>query len=302
MSPTLIGADVGGTKTAVAVGDGERILGRVEGPGAAIRPGRTLVSASTIADLVRQALAAAQRIRGDVLVVGAAGAGRESERSELHQALRGEGLATRVSVTTDIEIALVAAFGDEPGIVVSAGTGSIAVARDRSGQMHRAGGYGWQIGDEGSGYAIGRAGLNAVTRAVDGRGPRTKLSERLPLSARCADFDALVRWAAAANAAEVAALAPSVLEVAAAGDAVAREIIATAAGELALLVSTLLSRVAKGEKVSVAASGSLLAPDQMLFQTMKAQLADEKRVRVSDAPIDPVLGALRKAQATLSAQ
>src|SRR6187549_1924344 len=112
----LIGADVGGTKTAVAVSDGEQILARVEGPGAAVRPGRALASAGAVAETVRQALAKAGRLSGDVLVVGAAGAGREPEREELHTALRTEGLATTVVVTTDIDLALAAAFPSGPGI------------------------------------------------------------------------------------------------------------------------------------------------------------------------------------------
>src|SRR3954469_5677036 len=99
MPKVLIGADVGGTKTAVAVSRDGKIVGRADGPGAALRPGRALVSSSAIADVVRQALAAAGLLMGDVLVVGAAGAGREPEREELRKALRGENVATTVVVT-----------------------------------------------------------------------------------------------------------------------------------------------------------------------------------------------------------
>ena len=74
MARILIGADVGGTKTAVAVAENDKILGRADGPGAAVRPGRALVAATTITEVVRRALAAAGRLNGDVLVVGAAGA------------------------------------------------------------------------------------------------------------------------------------------------------------------------------------------------------------------------------------
>ena len=97
-----------------------------------MRPGRALASAGVIAEVVRYALSVAGRLTGDVLVVGAAGAGRELEQDELRKALRGENLATKVVVVTDIEIALEAAFADGPGIVVSAGTGSVAVGRDRT--------------------------------------------------------------------------------------------------------------------------------------------------------------------------
>ena len=71
------------------------------------------------------------------------------------------------------------------------------------------------MGDEGSGYAIGRAALGAVSRAHDGRSPRTALTERVLGATRSTDFDALVRWAAGATPAEIAALAPHVLEIAA---------------------------------------------------------------------------------------
>ena len=81
------------------------------------------------------------------------------------------------------------------------------------------------MGDEGSGYAIGRAALGAVSRAADGRSPRTALSERVLAASRSENFDALVRWAAGASPAEVAALAPHVLDVAAHGDPLAQGIL-----------------------------------------------------------------------------
>jgi glucosamine kinase len=238
--PILIGADVGGSKTAVGISEpGGPIVSRADGPGAAVRPGRALASAGVIAEVVRRALAGIGKLGGDVLVVGAAGAGRDPERTELQKALRAETLADTVVVTTDIEIALEGAF-EGPGIVVSAGTGSIAVGRDRQGKRRRIGGYGWQMGDEGSGYGIGRAALGAVSRAYDGRSPRTALTDRVLEITRSADFDALVRWAAGASPAEIAGLAPAVLQVAAQGDPLAQGIADYAARELCQLAICLL--------------------------------------------------------------
>jgi glucosamine kinase len=298
-SKILIGADVGGTKTAVAVAEDGRIVGRADGPGAAVRPGRALASASTITEVVRSALSNAGRITGDVLVVGAAGAGREPERDELRKALRSENVAAQVVVTTDIEIALEAAFAGAPGIVVSAGTGSVAVGRDRTGKRHRIGGYGWQMGDEGSGYAIGRASLGAVSRAVDGRSPQTALSERLLRATRSADFDALVRWAAGASPAEVAALAPHVLAVAAEGDPLAQGIADYAARELSQLAICLVPKMDIAKPVPVAVTGGLLSPNQPLRQTLLAKLAEEPAFQPSDLSVDSVAGALRLAAATM---
>lgn len=291
----LIGADVGGTKTAVAVSEGGKIIGHAEGPGAAVRPGRSLVSAGIIADVTRQALSAAGKLRGDVLVVGAAGAGRQPEQNELQLALRGEALAERVVVTTDIEVALAGAFGDGPGIVISAGTGSVAVGRDAQGQLHRAGGYGWQMGDEGSGYAIGRAALGAVSRAIDGRSPETQLKRRLFEVTRSADFDALVRWAATAGPAEVASLAPHTLETASQGDLVAQGIADYAARELSQLAVHILPGIGGEATVRVAITGGLLA-NAGLRKAVLAKLADEPRLAPIEVPVDAVAGALRIAE------
>jgi glucosamine kinase len=292
MPKILIGADVGGTKTAVAVSVDGEIVGRAEGPGAAVRPGRALASASTIVEVVRRALSAAARLTGDVLLVGAAGAGREPEREELRIALRSENLVSQVIVTTDIEIALAAAFADGPGIVVSAGTGSVAVGRDRTGKRHRIGGYGWQMGDEGSGYAIGRASLGAVSRAKDGRSPPTALSERLLRATRSSDFDALVRWAAGASPAEVAALAPHVLGVAAAGDPLAQGIADYAARELSQLAICLIPKMEIDPPVPVAVTGGLLSQDQPLRRALVAKLREESVFAPTTEPVDAVAGAL----------
>ncbi len=291
----LIGADVGGSKTAVGISQGGEVLARADGPGAAVRPGRALASASIIAEVVRRALAQFGKLAGDVLVVGAAGAGREPERDELRKALRAETLADRVVVTTDIEIALAGAFEQGSGMVVSAGTGSIAVGRDRHGKRFRIGGYGWQMGDEGSGYAIGRAALGAVSRAQDGRSPRTALTERVLGAARSADFDALVRWAAGASPAEIAALAPHVLEVASQGDPLAQGIADYAARELSQLAICLLPMMDVEPPVGVALTGGLLSSDQPLRRSVLAKLAEQSALRTIDEPVDAVVGALRLA-------
>jgi len=292
----LIGADVGGSKTAVGVSDGQTIVARAEGPGAAVRPGRAMVSASVIAEVVRRALAGAGRLSGDVLYIGAAGAGREPEREELRKALRGENLATAVVVSTDIEIALAAVFDDGPGIVVSAGTGSVAVGRDRAGTRHRIGGYGWQMGDEGSGYAVGRAALGAVSRAADGRSPRTALSDRVLAATRSENFDALVRWAAAASPAEVAALAPHVLDVASHGDPIAQGVCDYAARELTQLAVCLLPVMDLEPPVGVAVTGGLLSADGPLRRSVLTKLREDANLAPMEARVDAVEGAIRLAK------
>src|SRR5204863_9042571 len=130
--------------------------------------------AKSAAVLAERARRAAARARVDLpvgrAVGGAAGAGRGQEQAELAAARVEAGVARRVRVLTDGEVALATAFGAGPGILVNAGTGSIAYARDPAGELHRAGGYGWQLGDEGGGYWLGRRALDVAARSHDGRG------------------------------------------------------------------------------------------------------------------------------------
>jgi N-acetylglucosamine kinase-like BadF-type ATPase len=291
----IVGVDAGGSKTrAVAWKDGEAV-GQAQGGAGAVRPGRALAAAGIIAEQARRVLANAGVLRADTLVVGAAGVGREVERRELGQALRGESVAERVVVVTDVELAEAAAFGDGPGIVLSAGTGSIAVGRDATGESFRQGGYGWQMSDEGSGYAIARLALVAVGRAADGRGEETSLTPELLRVQRCAGLDELVRWSTTAAVVEVAALASVVLAAAAAGDAVAEGITAYAALELTELVARLTDQITQPQPVPVALAGSLLGPGSPLRDRVLARLAAMPLVRAQQMPVDPLDGALHLA-------
>jgi N-acetylglucosamine kinase-like BadF-type ATPase len=295
---SFIGVDAGGSKTAVLLANGEQIVARASGPPGAVRPGRALQAASRIAAVVRRALTDGRLLEADVLVVGAAGVGREPERGELREGLRGERLARHIVVTGDLDIALEAAFGAGPGIVLVSGTGSVAVARTPDGKLHRQGGYGWQMGDEGSGYWVGRAALLAAGRARDGRAERTALTEALLGHAPVKTFDELVRWSGSAEPGEIAALAPLLFRVAAKGDAVAQSIIEAAAESLAGLVIPLVSRFAGRGHIALAVAGGNLAPERGLRVPVLAKLRRINRLTVREDPLDPAEGALAMARRT----
>lgn len=290
MTQIIAGADVGGSKSAAAVWKDGTEVARVSGVGAAVRPGRALSSAATIATLVRSALTSAGLLRADLLVVGAAGAGREPEAGDLARALRNEDMAARVHVTTDLALLLEAAFPDGPGLVLAAGTGSVAVARTASGTIERAGGYGWQMGDEGGGYDIGRAVLRAVGRAADGRGPATSLEHSARELARAEDLPALIRWAASAGVAEIAALGRAAVRAAEAGDEVAKGIVESAAEELASLALSLARRTG----VNQAAIGGGLAGSELMRREISARLQAGK-LTVQEGVPDALDGAKKVA-------
>ena len=166
--PYYLGIDGGGTKTTCAVGDESRLLATATaGPSNIVRAGEAEARES-LQQSVRQACAAAGVTPAQIsqTCVGGSGAARP-ELAEIVRRSLAEILPTPIQVVGDMQIALEAAFDTGPGVIVIAGTGSIACGRDRQGTTLRAGGWGFAIGDEGSAHWIGRAAVKAVLRAAD---------------------------------------------------------------------------------------------------------------------------------------
>ncbi len=297
-SDVFLGADAGGSHTTVVIGTADlTILGRADGPPAAMKPGGAPASAAVLSETGRRAAAqGGVDLPVERALVAAAGAGRAQERTELEAALVQAGLARRVRVMADGEVALSTAFADGAGIIVSAGTGSIAYARDPAGQLHRAGGYGWQLGDEGGGYWLGRRALDVAARAQDGRGEGSTLLARLLAALGLRTFDDLVRWTATASPAQVAALAPQVLNAAGEGEVVAQRVVEDAARELVALVVTLERHYPGTGPVPVATTGGLLVAHSPLADAFRRKLAAQsKRARPDKTRVDTPVGALRLA-------
>ncbi len=164
----------------------------------------------------------------DEVIVGAAGALAAPDAARaLAGALLASLRAQRIAVTSDAVIAHAGALDGQPGVVLVAGTGVVALAIDANGALRTADGWGPSLGDEGGGTWIGAAGLRAALRAHDGRGPSTTL-----LAAASARFGAPETWPAQlTDAAALASFAPDVL--AAEGDAAAMAIVSAAAEALA---------------------------------------------------------------------
>ena len=298
----LIGVDAGASHTTAAVANEHgTVLVRSDGGPGAMRPGEAAAVAARILETCRDALRKAEReVRGDVLVVGAAGVGREAERLALQAALEETGLAPRVAVTVDGAIALQAAFSDGPGIVLLAGTGSVAWARlpGGAGVTTRIGGLGPVMGDQGSGYDLARQALRAAGLAIEGRGRRTLLAGSILKQLRLAGLPDLVRWATTADVPAVASLAPEVLAAAEEGDAVAGALVDTSADDLANHVRALAERFPRDIRVGVALGGSLLARSEDYRKRVVARIvADVPSATIRPETVDPVLGAVQLARA-----
>ncbi|MGH7643955.1 MAG: N-acetylglucosamine kinase, partial [Gemmatimonadales bacterium] len=217
------------------------------------------------------------------------------------RALERAGVAARVRIVMDVEVALRAAFGRGPGILLNAGTGAIAVAHDSQGALRRAGGYGWQLGDEGGGYWMGRRALAAVGRAQDGRGDAGALPQRLLGALGLAAFDDLVAWSTIATPAQVAQLATEVLAAARDGDPAAGALLAQAARELASLIHALERWFASDTEVPVVLTGGLLGPSSPLRRQVRDAVSlAMPRAQLREGDVDPVAGAVELAGELLS--
>jgi glucosamine kinase len=294
------GIDAGASHTEAAVSDETlRPAARWRGLGAAMQPGGAAQASRVILDVLSAALEASGLGSDlDGVVVGATGAGQKEAQSELEGALRASlGDKTAVKVTTDAEIALRSAFGDWPGVVVMAGSGSIAYGRGPDGESWRSGGLGWRFGDEGSGFWLGSEAVSAIGRAVDGRGPETKLTSLIQAEAGTDSVASTMLWAERAERSQVARLARAVCTAAKAGDSVACELVETAANNLATHVGTLVRKYPGGSAVKLAVGGGLLSADSPVRHTLESKIHEQlPEVEVLDISIDPPGGALAMAR------
>jgi glucosamine kinase len=301
MTFIVIGIDGGGSKTHAMVADEQgHTIAETVGPGSAVRPGRAEQSATVIADVVRDALASCEmtHVTPRVLCVGVAGAGRETERNELWQALIARDLASELVIHSDFSIALDDAFGDGPGVLLISGTGSVAFGRGPAGATARCGGWGPVCGDEGSGAWIGRRALSVVTAAADGREPETSLTGAILTAAQVNESSDLIGWAANASPAQLASLAPTVLSVADAGDLRANALVSLAVEELVLHIRALARQLFGDERaaVPVALTGGMLARGSTLRKRLEHRLKSAvPGASVSVDPVVPARGAVRAA-------
>ncbi len=254
----VIGIDAGGTYTRLCArsNDGTPDLILNGDPANALRQGEAR-SASVLAELIRGALAQRQKYVLRAIHAGVAGAGSQGVQTNMARRLRRRLQLDQeciVAVSHDGITAIEGAFAGESGLLFIAGTGSGVLARTMDGETGHAGGWGYVIGDEGSGQALGRRGLAAVAHAIDG-GPVTALSALLQERFGIADRDALL-GAVFDRTWPIQQVAPLVLHTAEAGDLVTAHIVHSEVMALARQAEWLLKRV-KNVDPRFAISGGL---------------------------------------------
>ena len=258
-----IGIDGGGTKTKCVLADDQlKILAEAEaGPTNPLAVG--VDKSSEILFKLVQNVTRKTSVRSiEFVVIGLAGAGRKMIAGEIENRLK---LLTKrkkvsiknIKVLSDVEIALEGAFAGAPGIILIAGTGSIVLGKNKNGKLFRAGGFGKVIGDEGSGYSIGKKALQSISKELDGRGSKTFLTTILSQKFGIKNRDDLIT-AVYSSGFDIARFAEHVIAAAQLGDKIARNILADESDELVCHIETLYKQLG-GKKISLCLSGGLLS-------------------------------------------
>jgi glucosamine kinase len=275
----VIGIDGGGSKTrALLVGFDGEVIAEVTGGASNLQKKGVHDAAELFFDLVQKCASKAEAPHDAIahVVIGAAGAGRPSTRSELGSAIsavaqKNKFPLAQVTVETDARIALEAAFPAKPVIALLAGTGSIALYRADDGRIHRAGGWGSVIGDEGSGFAIARDACAAVMRQHDGRSEKTILTEKALAFFGLSEIEDLIPKIHGEKA-ELAPFAEKVFEAVTGRDRVARQILVRNASELVEHVRILTLAHPPKNKLPVCPMGGMLENDNEYSKLVREKL------------------------------
>jgi glucosamine kinase len=294
----FLGIDGGGSKTSCLIGDEQSVLGSGAAAGSnVVRVGEAHARAA-LANAVRQACAAAGIHPSQInrTCIGLAGAASPGV-SELVRRMMAEIVSGEIQVAGDMVITLEAAFGVGPGVVVIAGTGSIAYGRNTKGEIARAGGWGFAVSDEGSGHWIGLAAISSALRARD-QGRSKELYCRILKAWHLEADEQLILAANATPPPNFAALFPVVLSAAESGDPVAGEILSKAGSELADLARIVVGRIfPKAEAVPVAMSGGVFGNSAQVREVFYNRLRTKSSgIVLNEYVVQPVRGALELAR------
>jgi N-acetylglucosamine kinase-like BadF-type ATPase len=292
-----VGVDAGGSSTVAALSRDGSYESSAHGGPANASSGGVVAAAETIAGVVRQLVEDSDPA---ALFVAAAGAGRAGVREALTGALAAAFPTTeRIAVEDDARAALRAVIPEGPGVVLVAGTGSVAYGENGDLRV-RTGGAGYVLGDEGSGFAIGLAALKLLARTFDGR---ARPDETTALAARAFDaedrdalFGAIYRERL--DVARVAGLAPSIIAFAGKGNRASTKIVQSAALELGDLLRSAVQQCGLADASPVVGfSGGLLRENSLLSFLLETRVTNEiPGASVLRARDEPARAALRFAE------
>lgn len=298
MNRYVIGVDGGGTKTEFVLLDySGNVIGRAKGDSTNYQAvgGEKLKEEllKGFNSLISSTNVASNKI--EHIFLGLAGAGRESDRKEIVGLFNDGEFNKKIAVDSDAMVALAGAFGTGPGIIIIAGTGAICFGKNREGKIVRSGGWGYLLGDEGSGYFIGREAIIAALKDLDGRGEKTKLKSSLEKHFNLSVMDQIIPqiYQNRIDRVAIADLAPIVFEHAGQGDAVAEEIIRRTGKELGILAKAVALRLNfESDEIKVALIGSIFKQKEILINEISKELYEVSwNLEISEPMFAPQYGA-----------
>jgi len=293
----ILGIDGGGTKTLALVAD---LRGNILGAGLSTGSNYHTVGLENairaIKDASQQAISNANISNIKSACFGLAGIGRQNNYKILFPELVNLAIADNILLKHDAFIALSGATICQPGVIVIAGTGSMAFGMNLSGDEERSGGWGYLLGDEGSAYYIGRQALSYACKDFDGRGSKTSLLKSIMAHFELEDFAQIVKkiYSEKTSPHDIAAIAPIVTRQARLNDEIALEILRDSAFELALSTKSVIKKLKMtGEKVLVATCGSVFDAGELLLKHFREHIkSDFPLAEIVSPKFKPATGAL----------
>ena len=292
----VLGIDAGGTKTVCLLADDTgNIVAEARAGGANLQAAGELEVEKVLHRVMEEAIGS-RAVVPTAICLGIAGVDRPDDYAVVSAIMRRIGYKARIVVVNDALVALEAGAPGQPGIVVISGTGSISYGRNAKGEAARAGGWGYVLGDEGSGYWIGRAALRAVLRQADRRGPDTVLTELLLQHFGVSAPPELIHevYNKELKPPAIGALATCVQAAFSQGDPVAIGILRGAANELEMFALSVARRLELvGQQVVFILAGGIFRAVPWLEQELERRLpvaAPGSWVRMLDR--EPATGAV----------
>lgn len=300
----LIGVDGGGSKTtALIAGLDGNVVGRGIGGSSNYHAIGIEAACKALDQAIENAFSSANLSPDSTTVkaacFGLAGVDRPGDQAPLQAWAENRWPGMPAIFVSDARLVLEAGTPDGWGIGVICGTGSIVIGRSMDGQTARAGGWGYLLGDEGSGYDIGLTALRSVVRAADGRGQETLLTEAILTHWGLGVVNDLVSFVYRSEVTkkEIAALAALVEVTALRGDNVSQGILNTAGHELALAAEVVINRLMLPQTVPCALVGGIFLHGKLVLEQF---FASTRELGVVLSPVqqvaEPALGAVRLAK------
>src|SRR5262245_11972642 len=300
-----LGVDGGGTHCRAAIVDDD---GEVLGEGSAEAANHIRVGVETAINQVKQAVSQARQRAGiepseiAAACIGLAGVSHPDHHRQMLTSLKEVLPIADITLETDARVALAGATGNKAGVVIIAGTGSIACGINSRGRFARAGGWGPTMGDEGSGSYIGRRALESVVMSYDYRGEPTSMMEPILRQFGVSyppelppviydDPDKAMR--------EIAQLSKIAVKAAEEGDKVAQEILKDAAKELAVAAIAVIEQLRmEQDEFHVAYVGGVFEAGELILGPLREEIRSFAPHAHLAPPIDPpVIGAAKMAKA-----